>query len=263
MRLLPRRLDCMEKLTVCLLTFNSARLLEQCIRPLLRVADELVVVDSGSSDATLNILSKYGITPVINDYTTHSDQMNFAISLSRNNWVLCVDSDEILDELTINNIINIKNALTDETVAYRISRYWKVLNKPVRAIYPVSSPDYPVRLFNKRRVSFNGAPVDDKPIGFESSRVIEGHVSHDTFYSIHEVFDKLNIYTSRLCNYKSIQPSLLRALISPYFAFVKWYLIKGSWRDGGVGLVAGVYAFLYTFLKYFKSWYHSRYREMP
>lgn len=251
----------MEKLTVCLLTFNSARRLEQCIKPLLGIADELVVVDSGSNDATLSILSNYGITPVFNKYTTHSDQMNFAISLSRNNWVLCIDSDEILDDLTVNNLISLKNTLTDETVAYRISRYWRVLDQPVHAIYPVSSPDFPVRLFNKHRVSFNGAPVDDKPFGFGSTRVIAGHVDHDTFYSIHEVFGKLNTYTSRLCHYKHVRPSLLMALTSPGFAFVKWYFIKGSWRDGRVGLVAGVYAFLYTFLKYFKSWHHSRNKE--
>lgn len=250
----------MEKLTVCLLTFNSARLLERCLTPLLRIGDELVVVDSGSSDETLEILSRYGIRPVINDYTTHSDQMNFAISLAQNDWVLCMDSDEILDEQTVNNIVSIKKALSDETVAYRISRYWKVLNKPVHAMYPVSSPDFPVRLFNKRRVCFNGAPVDDKSAGFESSHIIEGHVVHDTFCSLYEVFNKLNVYTSRLCERKDIRPSLARALISPYFAFFKWYFLKDSWRDGKVGLVAGVYAFLYTFLKYFKSWYRSSQR---
>ncbi|MCL5802170.1 MAG: glycosyltransferase family 2 protein [Gammaproteobacteria bacterium] len=248
----------MEKLTVCLLTYNSSRLLEQCLTPLLRVADDFVVVDSGSSDATLGILSGYGIKPVSRNYTTHSDQMNFAISLAQNEWVLCMDSDEILDEQTVNNIVSVKKVLSDETVAYRVSRYWKVLNKPVHAMYPVSSPDFPVRLFNKRRVRFNGAPVDDKPIGFESSQVIEGHVVHDTFYSLHEMFNKLNIYTTRLCSNKKIRPSLVRALISPYFAFVKWYFIKGGWKDGRVGVVTGIYAFLYTFLKYFKSWYYFR-----
>jgi len=247
----------MEKITVCLLTYNSERLLQECIRPLLRVADEMIVVDSGSSDKTLDILSGFSIKPTLRKYTTHSDQMNYAISLSRSDWVLCMDSDEILDEVSINNMLDIKGRLADGHTAYRISRYWKVLGKPVHAMYPVTSPDFPVRLFNKRMVRFNDAPVDDKPIGFTRTEIINGHVIHDTFNSLHEVFNKLNIYTSRLCEYKDLKSSWLKILINPFVAFIKWYFVKGGWRNGRVGIVTGMYAFLYTFLKYFKAWYRA------
>lgn len=247
----------MAKLTVCLLTYNSERLLEYCIEPLIRIADELVVVDSGSSDDTLKMLLEHGIQAVHRPYTTHSDQMNHATSLSQNDWVLCMDSDELLDDATVANIQNLKGELRDETVGYRICRHWKALNRYVHAIYPVSSPDYPVRLFNRRRARFNDAPVDDKPVGFDTTRVIQGRVTHDTFYSLHEVFHKLNVYTTRLCQHKSVSPSLLKAAINPFFALIKWYVVKGGWKDGRVGVVMAAYAFLYTFLKYFKAWYHG------
>lgn len=246
------------KLTVCLLTFNSDRLLEACLKPLLALADEFVVVDSGSTDRTLAILSAHGITPVSRKYLAHSEQMNHAISLSANDWVLCIDSDEILDNETTNNIQLLKRELANEGVAYRLSRHWRVLNRDVRAIYPVSSPDYPTRLFNRRRVKFNDVPVDDKALGFDSTQIIAGRVVHDTFYTLHEVFQKLNGYTTRLCQLRNVQPSLTRALFNPFFAFIKWYGVKGGWRDGRVGLVTGVYAFLYTFLKYFKAWFQAR-----
>lgn len=252
----------MAKISVCLLTFNSLRTLERCLLPALQIADEMIVVDSGSSDGTLDFLRSHDVTPYHHAYDTHSNQMNHAISLASHDWVLCLDSDEFLDQRTITNIQQLKSNLDSPQTAYRLSRHWFILGKEVRAIYPVSSPDYPVRLFNRTQVEFNGAPVDDKPKGFQTTEVIEGAVIHDTFFSLHEVFHKLNTYTTRAVKYRRFSPSLLRAFLNPIPAFIKWYLLKGSWRDGKEGLIAGVYAFLYTFLKYFKAWY-ARHSDSP
>jgi len=251
----------MIKLSVCILTFNSMRTLERCLLPAMNVADDLVVVDSGSTDGTLEFLAANGITLHYSPYETHAVQMNLAISLAANDWVLCLDSDEFLDSRTIDRINTLKQELADPSVAWRITRHWYVLGREVRAIYPVSSPDNPVRLFNRTRVRFNNQPVDDKPEGFSSSQIIAGHVIHDTFHSAHELFGKLNGYTSRLVKHRSIAPSLTRALLHPPFAFAKWYFRKGAWRDGAAGVVTAVYAASYTFLKYFKSW--CREKQIP
>lgn len=241
-------------ITVCILTFNSLRTIELCLLPALQVADELIVVDSGSTDGTNAYLASQGICSIHRTYDTHARQMNFAISLAKNDWVLCLDSDEFMDHDTIKHINQLRACLTDQSHAYRITRHWRVLGKRVRAIYPVSSPDYPVRLFNRNVARFNDQPVDDKPAGFASSEIIPGCVIHDTFPSLDEVFGKANSYTSRLVRYKPIPPSLPRTLISPLFAFLKWYFRKGAFRDGAAGLATGGYAALYTFLKYFKAW---------
>lgn len=247
------------KLTVCVLTFNSQRLLAEVLPPLVALADELVVLDSGSSDATLEICARFGLTPIHRPYKTHSDAMNHAVSLAGNDWVLCVDSDEVLDARTVEEIGRLKaGPEPDAGMAFRISRHWHVLGREVHAIYPVSSPDYPVRLFNRTRVRFNDAPVDDKPFGFARTEILPGRVRHDTFHTLDEVFSKLNSYTSRLVRYSDVKPSLSRALLSGFFAFLKWYFRKGGWRDGAVGVVGGVYASLYSFLKYFKAWYLKR-----
>lgn len=244
------------KLTVCLLTYNSQRLLEEVLAPLRRIADEFIVLDSGSTDGTLEILARHGLSPIHRPYRTHADAMNHAVSLAANDWVLCVDSDEVLDSDTLAEIGRLKaGPEPDPYTGFRISRYWHVLGREVRAIYPVSSPDYPVRLFNRTRVRFNDAPVDDKPFGFRKSVILRGRVRHDTFHTLDEIFSKLNGYTSRLVRYSHVTPSLSRAFLSGFFAFLKWYLRKGSWRDGRVGVVAAVYAGLYSFLKYFKAWY--------
>lgn len=129
----------MFKLTVCLLTYNSARLLHKVLTPLMSIADEFIVVDSGSSDETLVILQEYAITPIFHPYAMHGEQMNIAISRSSNDWVLCMDSDEILDEDTIHYILALKSG--EEPPAdcgWSLSRYWYVLGERTRTIYPIS-----------------------------------------------------------------------------------------------------------------------------
>ncbi|MEP9310084.1 glycosyltransferase family 2 protein [Enterobacter cloacae] len=254
----------MFKLTVCLLTCNSARLLHEVIPPLLMVADEIVVVDSGSTDTTLDICREYGLSIHRHPYAMHGAQMNYAVDLSSNDWVLCMDSDEILDGETVDFILALKAG--DEPAddrAWRIARYWYVLGEEVRTIYPVSSPDFPVRLFNRTRARFNHRPVDDKVEGNINAVKMPGRVRHDTFYNLHEVFNKLNSYTTRLVKYQPARPSIGRGVISAIGAFFKWYLFSGAWRQGRVGAATGLYATAYSFLKYFKAWYQYQERKEP
>jgi glycosyltransferase involved in cell wall biosynthesis len=246
----------MFKVTVCLLTFNSARLLDTVIPPLLQVADEVIVVDSGSHDATLQICQRYGLAVHHHPYSKHGEQMNYAVDLASNDWVLCMDSDEILNEEVVDFIVALKSAEEPQhDEAWRLPRYWYVLNQPVRTLYPVSSPDYPVRLFNRTQARFNDRPVDDKVVGNLKTIKMPGNVRHDTFFSLHEVFNKLNGYTTRLVKHQTVRPSILRGVISAIGAFFKWYVFSGAWREGRVGLVTGLYATFYSFLKYFKAWY--------
>ena len=233
----------MLKLSVCLLTCNSARLLREVLPPLLKVADECIVVDSGSTDDTVSICQQFGLTVHHHAYKAHGAQMNYAIGLASHDWVLCMDSDEILDNDVVAAIQALKaGEEPDPTCAWRLPRYWFVLGKQVRTIYPISSPDYPVRLFNRQQARFNDRPVDDQVVGHARSVKLPGFVRHDTFFSLHEVFNKLNSYTTRLVKYQQIKPSLTRGIVSAIGAFFTWYLFSGAWRYGKVGVVTGLYA---------------------
>lgn len=254
----------MFKITVCLLTFNSERLLHDVIPPLLKIADEIVVVDYGSTDKTRYICESFGLQPVYKKFGWHGEQMNYAISLASHDWVLCIDSDEILDQETVNAVLTLKAGdEPDPGMAWQICRHWFVLGEEVRTIYPVSSPDYPVRLFNRNQSRFNNRPVDDQVEGFLRCERIPGYVKHDTFPTLHELFNKLNCYTTRLVQHQKIRPSIGRGVISAIGAFFKWYLFSGAWRKGKVGVATGLYATAYSFLKYFKSWYQHQEKKEP
>ncbi|MHC5177414.1 glycosyltransferase family 2 protein [Serratia rhizosphaerae] len=245
----------MPSISVCILTHNSERLLRKVLPPALQVADELIIVDSGSTDSTLEICRDFSIHPKSHPFETHGRQMNFAIGLARHDWILCLDSDEIMDETTVKAITKFKLSSPLENQAYRIKRIWFVLGKPVRTIYPVSSPDYPIRLFNRTVARFNDSPVDDAVEGsIAETALIPGSVHHDTFHSIDEVFNKLNNYTRRAVKYRQFRPSIARGIASAIGAFFKWYLFSGSWKEGWVGIITGFYATAYSFLKYFRAW---------
>ena len=114
-----------------------------------------------------------------------------------------------------------------------------------------------------QQARFNDRPVDDQVVGHASSVRLQGFVRHDTFYSLHEVFNKLNSYTTRLVKHQQIKPSLARGIVSAIGAFFKWYLFSGAWRYGKVGVVTGLYATFYSFLKYFKAWYAHEDNQAP
>lgn len=99
-------------------------------------------------------------------------------------------------------------------------------------------------------------------VGHARSVRLPGFVRHDTFYSLHEVFNKLNSYTTRLVKYQQIKPSLTRGSSAPLALSLR-YLFSGAWRYGKVGVVTGLYATFYSFLKYFKAWYAHEDNRAP
>jgi hypothetical protein len=141
--------------------------------------------------------------------------------------------------------------------AYRLKREWYVLGKKIHAVYPVVSPDYPVRLFDKRKSNFDQSPVvHEEPSGYKTIGILSGTLKHYTFETKKEISEKLERYASLSAETllkKKKNLSMFQQYLSATAAFMKWYFAKGGWKDGGVGLTLGKYSFNYTFLKYKKA----------
>ena len=251
-------------LSCYLLTFNSEKYLAQILAALQPIADDLVLVDSGSTDKTQEIAAHYNARFIYRKFDNFKNQRNFAQDQCLNNWVFNLDSDEVPSTDCINAITALKarnfNEESSGPEAYRIERHWYLLGQKVHCFYPIDSPDFPVRLFRKDVVSFKTSSnfVHETPSGFTRTEKIPGAVNHFSCDSIHELYGKLNQYTSlaaRDLKNRGKKATWSKLWLSPIGSWFKWYVKKGGFKDGYVGYVLGRYAYEYSYQKYLKLKY--------
>ena len=183
-------------------------------------------------------------------------QRLFAEKICTYEMVLFLDADEIPDNQFIKEIEKLKqNGFKND--AYKVTRLWNVLGKEVRCIYPITSPDHPIRMYNKKVGSFSHSQlVHEAPTGFSNVGEIKGLVNHFTFETLEELDRKLQLYTHIAAEdliLKKKKINFFTLILNPIIAFVKWYIFKQGFRDGKVGLILGKYAYNYTILKYKKA----------
>lgn len=252
------------QLSCYILTYNSEKYLAAVLAAVNRVADDLVIVDSGSTDRTAEIAERFGARFIYRKFDDFKNQRNFAQDQCLHKWVFNLDSDEVPSEACINAIAELKKVGFREEEngpeAYRIERHWYLLGRKVHCFYPVDSPDFPARLFRKDLVGFRDSSnlVHETISGFTRTEKIPGAVNHYSCDSIAELYGKLNRYTSlaaRDLQNRGKKASRAKIWFSPIGAWFKWYIKKGGWKDGFVGYVLGRYAAEYSYQKYLKLKY--------
>jgi glycosyltransferase involved in cell wall biosynthesis len=248
-------------LSFYVLTHDSAEHLEAILSRVRRVADELIVVDSGSADATPEIARAAGARLIHRPFDSFREQRTFALAQCAHNWVLNLDSDEVPDDALVQSLARLKAAGFrpdgQDLDGFRLRRQWYVLGRRVHAFYPISSPDHPLRLFRRDRVSFAGSSrVHESPSGYTATRLVApGELTHWSVASPADLARKLDLYTSlaaRDLGGRRGSASRSVALLHALAALYKWYVVKRGWMDGRVGWALGRYAFDYTLLKYRK-----------
>jgi glycosyltransferase involved in cell wall biosynthesis len=247
----------MQKLSSYILTRNSEKYLYKILEKITIVSDEIIIVDSGSTDNTKKIADSFDKTQFIyNEFVNFKEQRIFAEKMCTHNMILFLDSDEIPNTEFIASVERIK-AKGFDFDAYTVIRKWNVLGHNIHAIYPVTSPDYPIRLYNKKIASFSKSQlVHEKPSGYKTLGQIKGVIWHYTFQTKEELKSKLALYTDIAAQdliLKKKKINLLKIIFSPIVAFVKWYFLKKGFKDGAIGLILAKYAYDYTFLKYKKA----------
>jgi len=246
-----------QKISAYVLTHNSEKYLSRILSSLTEVADEVLVVDSGSTDTTHQIALEYpGIALLVNPFEDFGQQRRFAEMHCSHPWILFLDDDELPDEQWLLSIKNCPLGQSEKT-AFRCKRQWFALGKPVHNIYPVASPDYPIRLYNKNEINFSTAlRVHERLRGVSNIGYLEGTIEHRTFESRREWDIKLDRYTELAAKDLLVKKKSLafyRLLVNPFAAFIKWFLILRGYKDGWLGLQLSVYAVKYTFYKYAKA----------
>ena len=246
-----------EPLSVVVTTFNSADTLDACLRSV-AWADELVVLDSGSTDATLAIAAHYRASIHAQPFAGYSAQKQAAIDLASHRWVLLLDSDE---SLPAGAATLLRQALASPShPGYQLWRrewqFWRWQSSRTRL-------NHYVRLFDRQRARMSGHEVHesvqvDGPIG-----ILDVIIDHYGEPDIAGRVAKANRYSSLQLadlDQRAVPWLRLRMVAYPMVAFARYYLLRGHWRAGWAGFIAArVHAF-YAFLKYAKL-YEARRRE--
>lgn len=227
----------MGKITATIITLNEEKRIEKCLQSIYGVADEIIVVDSYSTDKTADICKKYGCTITQRRFNGYGAQKQYAVSLSSNSYILSIDADEVLDDELRESLLKLKEGKFTHRI-YGFSRLNHYGNKAIR--HSGWYPDFQIRLFDKRYASWNLRDVNETVIfpGTLRPHPIKGHLLHFQCNTPEE-------YKFKEHKYAAINAAILinenkrPAFIAPYFMwikdFTKTYIFKLGILDGKEG----------------------------
>lgn len=251
----------MLKLSIVIITLNAENHLKRCLESVKNLGDEIIIVDSGSSDKTMCIATSYETVRFIHqDWLGFGKQKQFAVDCAKNNWVLCLDADECITEELKLSIIDLFKHLDNnafDNKIYEICRCNYFLGQFLR--HGEGYPDWCLRLFNKQIASWSSDLVHEKVIYNQSVQVerLSGDLLHYSAESLKDYLNKQNQYTSIQAdilfkNNPNIKLSLIKLILSPILRFIKFYFIKQGFKDGKAGLIHIAIGCFNSFIKYCK-----------
>lgn len=239
------------KISVAIICKNEENRIGQCLESV-RWADEIVLVDSGSTDRTLEIAAQYTDRIFTNtDWQGFGRQRQIAEEHASNDWILAIDSDEVIsDELREDIIAALNDA--DENTVYRLNRLTHFCGKFIR--HSGWHPDRIVRIYNKKHFHYNDAFVHEAVVSKGASVVnLHGDLLHFQMDSLESYIDKRNRYARAWAEAqleKGRRASVFEILLRSFFAFFRHYVIRLGILDGYHGLLIAAIQMQYTFNKY-------------
>jgi len=227
----------MEQLSVTIITRNEERNLERCLNALQGIADEIIVVDSYSTDRTVDICRRYGCKVTMREFRGFGSQRQYAVGLTTHRYVLCIDADEVLDEELRSHIMRLKADGFGHRV-YKVTIQNYFCGEPLA--HSGFEPAECVRLFNKRYAGWNLRDVSDT-VSYPDGVVAEslpGAIHHYRCSTLDEFFRKENRIASLeakilAANAGSISPLTPRLMAT--WQYIKSHLLHQAWLDGSRG----------------------------
>lgn len=237
-------------LSVVLIAHNAAQQLEECLASA-SFADEIVLVDSGSTDATREVSQKHGARVVTKDWLGFGRQKQFAVEQAQHDWVLCLDADErVSPQLRA----SIERALTAPVApVYRMARCNRFLGRWLR--HGEGYPDWSPRLFDRRKARWSDDPVHEKVLYAVTPGMLEGDLLHDSAEDLGRYLDKQNRFTTLAAEQlyeRGRSAGAFELLASPAVRFLKFYVLRLGFLDGLAGLVHIGIGCMNSYLKYAK-----------
>jgi glycosyltransferase involved in cell wall biosynthesis len=245
------------KITATLITLNEEENLPRALSSL-GCCDDIVVVDSGSDDRTVEIAREYGARVIERQFSGYADQKNFASGLAQHDWILSLDADEALSDKLEAEVRELKRS-GPRADAYQAPRLAEYLGKWIR--YSGWYPDPKVRLYNRKKARWVGEYVHEAVEVDGRLGILKGDLLHFTCRSFSEHLATIDRYTTLAA--KEIIAGGKRVgvghlVVSPLWTFLRTYIIKRGFLDGMEGWIIAQMAAFYVFSKYLKARMMSR-----
>ncbi|MEO7396935.1 MAG: glycosyltransferase family 2 protein [Ilumatobacteraceae bacterium] len=245
----------MDKISAVIITHNASATIANCINALKKVSDEIIVIDSFSTDDTPEICKEQGIIFIQKNWLGYGPQKNFGIDKTSNNYILSIDADEIISDELATSIKKEKQAGLSGLYNLLFLHYYYVGFLK----HGAAKPDTKVRLFNKTNVRWNEREVHEALLipTEEKIKQLPGYLLHYTYFSISHQIKKIDNYTTlgaKELFKKGKKHYLFKMIFSPPINFIMNYFIRLGFLDGIHGFVLASVTAYESFVKYAKLW---------
>lgn len=242
-----------NKLSIAIITFQEEKNIRDCIQSVLEIADEIILLDSFSTDKTREIAESFEkVRFSTNPFSGHVEQKNHAIQLCTYDWILSVDADERVDEELKSAILKWKSQPT-HLDGYKIARLTWHMGQFIR--HSGWYPQRKYRLFKKQKASWVGENPHDYMEITGKGGVLPGNIIHYSFRDLSDQIDTVNKFSSIVAFtrfQKGRRFSFLACLYKPWIKFWEIYLFKAGFLDGFPGFAIAVSSSFSTFCKFAK-----------
>jgi glycosyltransferase involved in cell wall biosynthesis len=240
------------KITATIITLNEERNIARAIESL-RCCDEILILDSGSVDRTVELAQNLGTRVFEAGWRGFAGQKNWAAEQAANDWILSLDADEALSEALEAEIWNLKKS-GPQYDAYTMPRLANYLGAWI--YHSGWYPDRKIRLYDRRKATWVGDFVHESVVCHSRVGHLESNILHFTCESLAEHVKTMDHYTTLAAQElaaRQIKVPLTRLIFDPGWTFLKTYFVQLGFLDGLEGLIIAHMAAFYTFLKYAKA----------
>lgn len=248
-----------NRISVVIIAQDDGIRITAAIKSCMPFADDIVVIDGGSKDNTIQVAESLGCRVFSNPWPGYAKQRMFGVDKAEFDWIFLIDTDEVVDAELLKDLLKVKKTLYDPAKAYSVFRIGDFLGKWM------NKGEYLVRLYNRRIYGITNSLVHEMP-DVASSQIVnlEGVLWHFGFRSISDHMTRFNKYTDLEAEsaFNKGKPfRVTRLLLRPPARFVQKYFVHGLYRKGMAGLAVAVFWVMYEFLVCFKHYELTKRRK--
>ena len=242
-------------LSVCIITYNEEENLPRCLASV-AFADEIVVVDSQSTDRTVAIATQAGCRVISQAFLGYVAQKNLAVQQATHAWVLCLDADEWLRPGAAEAIRSALATRAPDVAGYTLKRHTYYLGGWVN--HGWRWPEYKLRLFDRRRGQWQGNALHEGVHVAGRVEPLDVEMGHRSYRDLTHHLSKINTYTTIMARdlhaRGAARVGASALVLRPLVRFCRMFLVRGGWKEGLRGFMIATLGAVYVFTKYAKLW---------